>query len=348
MQDRQRTLQKPPHKWRRRLKFVAGLLLALAVASAVAWRVMFSMPGESFAGPLPPLDPEATDLSEALQRHVVRLADEIGDRNLRRYPQLIQAANYIESQLRSAGYEVSRQVYEVDGQECYNLEVALTGAASPDEIVVVGAHYDTYPSTPGADDNASGTAALLELARRFAGSQPRRTLRFVAFTNEEPPYFQKPSMGSWSYAHRSRELNENLVCVLSLETLGYYSDEAESQRYPPPLGVVYPSVGDFVGVVGNVASRPLVHRVLSSLRKNLEFPTEAGAVPGVMPGVGWSDHWSFWQEGYQAVMITDTAVFRNPNYHRASDTPDTLDYARMARVVEGLEHVILEAAAGEW
>lgn len=324
------------------------LLLLLVAAGAVGWRVMFSMPGESFTGPLPPLDPAATDLSEELRGHIDRLAGEIGDRNLQRYPQLIKAANYVESQLRGAGYEVARQVYEVEGLECYNLEVALAGTERPDEIVVVGAHYDTYPGTPGADDNASGTAALLALARRFAGSQSQRTLRFVAFTNEEPPYFQKPTMGSWAYAHRSRELNENLVCVLSLETLAYYSDQPDSQRYPPPLGLVYPSVGDFVGVVGNVASRPLVHRVLTSLRRNLQFPTQAGAVPGVMPGVGWSDHWSFWQEGYPAVMVTDTAIFRNPNYHRASDTPDTLDYARLTRVVEGLEHVIREAASGEW
>ncbi|HJT32928.1 MAG TPA: M28 family peptidase [Pirellulales bacterium] len=274
---------KPPRKWRRRLKITLIIVVVLGLGGAVAWRAMFWMPGESFAGPLPPLAPEAGTLAEELRRDVVRLAGDIGERNLRRYPQLIKAARHIESQLRSAGYDVSRQVYEV-----------------------------------------------------------------VAFTNEEPPYFQRPTMGSWAYAHRSRERDENLVCVLSLETLGYYSDDAESQRYPPPLGMVYPSVGNFVGVVGNVGSRPLVHRVLTSLRQNMKFPTEAGAVPNVVPGVGWSDHWSFWQEGYQAVMITDTAVFRNPNYHRAGDTPDTLDYERMARVVEGIEHVIREVAAGKW
>lgn len=339
---------KPPRKWRRRLKIALIIVIALALGVAVAWRTMFWMPGESFAGPLPPLAPDAGTLAEELRRDVVRLAGDIGERNLRHYPQLIKAAKHIESQLRTAGYEVSRQVYEVDGQECYNIEVELAGQSRPDEIVVVGAHYDSYLGTPGADDNASGTAALLALARRFAGGKPERTLRFVAFTNEEPPYFQRPTMGSWAYAHRSRERDENLVCVLSLETLGYYSDEAESQRYPPPLGMVYPSVGNFVGVVGNVQSRPLVHRVLTSLRRNMKFPTEAGAVPNVVPGVGWSDHWSFWQEGYQAVMITDTAVFRNPNYHRAGDTPDTLDYDRMARVVEGIEHVIREVAAGKW
>lgn len=343
MEAAPKTLKKPARKWRRRIGILFGILLTIVIAGVVAWRVMLWTPGESFAGSLPPLPPEAATLADELRRDVVRLAGDIGERNVSRYPQLIKAANYIETQLRAAGYEVSRQVYEVDGLECYNIEAGLTGQTRPDEIVLVGAHYDTYAGTPGADDNASGVAALLALARRFKDIQPDRTLRFVAFTNEEPPYFQRPLMGSWVYAHRSREQNDNLVCVLSLETIGYYSNEAESQQYPPPLGMVYPSVGNFVGVVGNVGSRRLVHRVLTSLRRNMKFPTEAGAVPGVVPGVGWSDHWSFWQEGYQAVMITDTAIFRNPNYHQLSDTPDTLDYSRMARVVEGIEQVVREA-----
>ena len=128
--------------------------------------------------------------------------------------------------------------------------------------------------------------------------------------------------------------------MLSLETIGYFSDEAKSQKYPFPFDAIYPSTGNFIGVVGNVGSRKLVRRVVGGLRENAQIPAEGGAIPGFVAGVGWSDHWSFWEQGYSAVMITDTAIFRYPHYHKASDTPDKLDYERMALVVEGLTFVI--------
>ncbi|MGH7139145.1 MAG: M28 family peptidase, partial [Pirellulales bacterium] len=277
-----------------------------------------------------------------LKRDVTRLAVTIGPRNMQRPEALAAAARFIEDELVGAGYDVRRQTYQVDGIDCWNLEAEITGAVKPDEIVLVGAHYDSYGATPGADDNASGTAALLALARRFVQSRPERTLRFVAFTNEEPPYFQHATMGSLVYARRCRQRSENLSCVLSLETMGYYSEEEGSQRYPTPLDLIYPSTGNFIGVVGNVASRPMLHAVVGSLREHIEFPSQGGAVPDVVPGVGWSDHWSFWQEGYPAVMITDTAIFRNPHYHQTTDTPDTLDFDHLARVVMGLEGVLRE------
>ena len=313
---------------------------------------MFYMPGESFSGKLPPLPaaqaPAEKDsgisLIEELKRDVGTLAGEIGPRNLQRPDKLTAAASFVETQLAEANYEVSRQTYQVDGRDCWNLIAELKGSKQPGEIVLVGAHYDSYDVTPGADDNASGTAALLALARRFANSRPERSLRFVAFTNEEPPHFQRATMGSLVYARSCRQRNEKLVCVLSLETMGYYSDAEDSQEYPPPLNLIYPSQGNFIGVIGNVVSRPMVHQVVASLRKHVELPSEGGAVPGVIEGVGWSDHWSFWQEGYQAVMITDTALFRNPNYHQPTDTPDTLNYDHLARVVLGLEGVLRDIA----
>ncbi len=167
----------------------------------------------------------------------------------------------------------------------------------------------------------------------------------MAFANEEPPYFQTPAMGSVVYARRCRERGEQVVAMLSLETIGFYSDQPGSQHYPVPFGLLYPSTGDFVGFVGNTASRALVREAIGVFRASARFPSEGVAAPGALPGVGWSDHWAFWQEGYPAVMITDTAPFRNPDYHTRRDTPERLSYAPMARVVAGLERVV-EALAG--
>jgi Zn-dependent M28 family amino/carboxypeptidase len=222
----------------------------------------------------------------------------------------------------------------------HNIEAEIVGGARPGEIVIVGAHYDSVVGSPGANDNASGTAAVLALAKRFAGRKCGRTLRFILFTCEEPPYFQSPSMGSAVYARRCRERNENLTAVISLETIGYFTSEPQTQQYPQPFGLFYPSEGDFIAVIGNVGSRKLVREVIESFRRHAEFPSEGGAVPGEITGVGWSDHWSFWQEGYEAVMITDTAPFRYPHYHTADDTPDKLNYDHMARIVDALEPVI--------
>jgi hypothetical protein len=337
-------------KWR---NVAAGVLLSAAFVLGIGWRIMFYMPGKSFdKRELPPLGNverpvgagEGIPLSEQLKRDVTRLAGEIGPRNLGRRANLVAAAEFVEGELQAAAYRVLRQTYRVEGVACWNVIAEIKGTKTPGEIVLVGAHYDSYGSTPGADDNASGTAALLALARRLAASRPEKTLRFVAFTNEEPPYFQRSTMGSRVYSRACRRRNDNLVCVLSLEAMGYYTDEKNSQRYPPPLNLIYPSTGNFIGVIGNVASRPLVHRVVASLRKHAEIPSQGGAVPDVLPGVGWSDHWSFWQEGYQAAMITDTALYRNPHYHKSSDTPEKLNYDHLARVVIGLEGVLRDVA----
>ena len=231
---------------------------------------------------------------------------------------------------------------------CCNLAAEISGTSRADEIIVIGGHYDSVLveslPCPGANDNASGAAATLALARAFAELTPQRTVRFVLFVNEEPPFFQNPFMGSWIYAKRCRERDENIVAMFSLETIGYYSDERGSQKYPFPLGLLYPSTGNFIAFVGNVGSRKLVRESIGSFRRHAEFPSEGGALPGSMPGVGWSDHWAFWQEGYPALMVTDTAPFRYPHYHQASDTPDKLDYDRMSRVVDGLERVVSDLA----
>ena len=196
--------------------------------------------------------------------------------------------------------------------------------------------------SPGANDNGSGVAALLALARRFAGKSFPRTLRFVAFVNEEPPMFQATGeMGSYVYAGRCRANGDRIEAMMSLETIGYYSNTPHSQRYPLlGLGLLYPTTGNFVGFVGNVSSRALVREAIGQFRQHAQVPAQGAAMPSIIPGIGWSDQWAFWQHGYPGIMITDTAPFRYPHYHAASDTPDKLDYDTMARVVQGLEKVI--------
>lgn len=306
---------------------------------------MLRFPGKSFRGPLPPLDAGEQQLQSELARHVGWLATQIGERHLGIPRRLDAASDYIARSLSDSGYAVERQTFDARGHTCANLIAELPGGDRADEIVLVGAHYDTVVDCPGANDNASGVAAVLALARLWAAARPARTLRLLAFANEEAPYFGDPqAMGSWVYARRCHQRNEKIVAMVSLETIGYYSDQPRSQRYPPPLGLFYPSEGNFIGFVGNLRSRQLVRDVIESFRRHARFPSEAAALPESVPGVGWSDHWAFWQEGYPALMVTDTAPFRYPYYHTPQDTSEKLDYASMARVVAGVSDVLLELA----
>jgi hypothetical protein len=277
-----------------------------------------------------------------LRADVAALAEGIGPRSVFQADSLERAAGYVTKRFEAFGFLVKRNEYRVGGVVCANLEVELLGAVKPEEIVVIGAHYDSVPQTPGADDNASGVAALLALAERWAKLMPERTVRFVAFANEEPIYFQTELMGSRVYAKACKARGDKIVAMLSLETMGYFSDEKKSQKYPFPLSLFYPSRGNFIAVVGNRESKALVKRVSKTMRTTKALPVESASLPGGLQGVGWSDHWSFWQEGYPAVMITDTAPFRNPNYHRETDTADTLDYVRLAAAVRGLGAVVAE------
>ena len=303
---------------------------------------MIRMPGKSYHGPLGPLNEEQLALRAALKGDIEKLAGEIGPRSLWQYNSFKAAAAFVGASLQQAGFEVRRQQYKVEGFDCWNLEVEIPGSGKPDEIVVVGAHYDTVYDTPGANDNGSGVAALLALARKFADRKPQRTLRLVAFATEEPPYFQTHQMGSLFYARRCRQRSENIVAMLSLETIGYYSDEENSQSYPWPFSVFYPGKGNFVAFVGNYSSRSLVRQVVKSFRQQVKFPCEGAALPSVIPGVGWSDHESFWRFDYPALMVTDTAPFRYRHYHQPSDTPDKISYDQLTLVVDGLAQVIAE------
>jgi hypothetical protein len=321
------------------------LFLITAAATASACFVV-RMPGQSFSAPAPPLTPEEQDLRRRLATHVRVLASEIGERNLWRADALEAAARYVGDRFRDFGYQVHAQPFEVEGRTVKNLEAPLVGTSLSTEIVVVGAHYDTVQGSPGADDNASGIAAVMESARLLASTNLARTVRFVAFVNEESPFFQSGLMGSRIYARQARSRGERIVAMISVESVGFYSDEPGSQRYPFPFGLLYPGTANFIGFVANPSSRTLLRRVIASFRDYATIPSEGAAPPGWMPGVGWSDHWSFWEEGYEAIMVTDTALYRNPHYHMPGDTPDTLDDERMTRVVSALARVVAEIAGG--
>ncbi|MDT8335078.1 MAG: M28 family peptidase [Desulfurivibrionaceae bacterium] len=281
-------------------------------------------------------------LAERLAAHVGVLALEIGERNIRHPQQLARAAAYIEATWASQGYKVKSQEYTAEGVVVRNLEVEIKGARHPERIIIIGAHYDSVAGSPGANDNGSGVAVLLELSRRFRAITPEKTVRFVAFVNEEPPFFLSRRMGSRIYAARARRNNEQIGAMLSLETIGYYSDMPGSQRYPFPLRFFYPDRANFIGFVANLRSRKLLNRVADCFERNSAFPAERVAAPFWLTGIGWSDHWSFWREGYPAIMVTDTAFFRYDHYHLASDTPDRLAYEKMAGVADGLYRTIAE------
>ena len=313
--------------------------LAFAVGVAVLLWYMVVVPGKSYTGVPSALAPEEEGLARNLRQHVEAIASR--EHNVINKPaELEAAARHVEFTLFGLGYQVDTQRFQVDRDEARNVEVQMPGGARAGEIVVVGAHYDSAMGAPGANDNGSGVAALLELARILRDSQPARTLRFVAFVNEEPPFYRGDAMGSRQYARRCRERGENIVAMFSLETIGHYSDLPGSQRYPFPLSFFYPSTGHFVAFVSNLSSRGLLHEAIASFRRHAQFPSEGVAAPAFIPGVDWSDHWSFWQEGYPALMVTDTAPYRYPHYHTAQDTPDKVNYEALARVVKGLEGML--------
>jgi Zn-dependent M28 family amino/carboxypeptidase len=298
------------------------------------------MPGASYSGPLPGLSAEQVALRDALRRDLTVLAADIGERNVRHLKELGRAQAWIESEFASAGLESRRQSYEVEGVTCANVEVEARGSRAPEEIVVLGAHYDSARGTAGANDNGTGAVALLALARMLAHRHFDRTVRFVEFVNEEPPYFLTARMGSDVYAQRSRSRGENIVAMISLETMGCFSDEAESQDYPFPMNLLYPNRGNFIAFVGNVESGALVRSAVGAFRRTTAFPSEGAALPEHTTGIGWSDHASFWKAGYPALMVTDTALFRYHHYHHATDTLDKVDFDRLARVVAGLGRAI--------
>jgi len=325
----------------RRLFFIILRITAAVVAVfGLLWWFGVRIPGKNVSS-ASTLSADEVKMRDELRADVEVFGGQIGERNMFRYEQLNAAANFVENSFSRAGLRPRRDSYEMDGRDCHNIETEIHGA-SP-EVIVIGAHYDSVFGAAGANDNGSGVAATLALARRFAGKPTTKTLRFVAFVNEEPPFFQTSQMGSFVYAGRCKARGDKIAAMISLETIGCFSDVPGSQKYPAPgLGIFYPSTGNFIGFVSNLESRQLLRRALSIFRAQERIPSEGASLPGFIPGVSWSDQWSFWKHGYPGFMVTDTAPFRYPHYHLSTDTPDKLDYDRFALVVSGMVKVIAD------
>lgn len=320
------------------------MLFWLTLAAALAWLLWYliAVPGQSYSGPRAGLSAAESESAARLRRYVTAIA---GREHNMEFPEALEAsAREIERVLEGLGYAPAAQRFASSSGEVRNIEVQIPGGTRAAEIVLLGAHYDSVAGSPGANDNGSGVAALLELARVLRDAKVERTVRLVWFVNEEPPYTASRDMGSRRYAMRSRERGERIVAMFSLETIGWYSDQAGSQHFPFPLGFFYPSRGDFLAFVSNLSSRPLLHQAIAAFRRHAEFPSQGVAAPAFIPGVDWSDHASFWEQGYPALMLTDTALYRYPWYHSSQDTPDKVDYARLAKVVTGLRAMLVELA----
>lgn len=321
-------------------------LVVLAAAAGALVYVMGVMPGQSYDGRLPELNAEQQALSSRLQSHVEYLAGTIGERNTEQPGTLAKTVDYLQSELKTMQLPVLQHEYQGDDSVTFtNLEVSFYGRSQPDEILVIGAHYDSAWPSPGADDNASGVAVLLELARRFADQRFDRTLRLVLFANEESPHYGTDSMGSKVYARRASERGDSIIGMFSLEMLGYYDDRPGSQDLPRIVEPFYPNRGNFVAFVANLGSRALLRETIGHFRETARIPSYGIAAPvTLVPDIRRSDHAMFWPHGYDALMITDTAGFRNPHYHRHTDTPETLDYRRMALVTEALAATFADLA----
>jgi hypothetical protein len=317
------------------------LAILVAVAGFAVWFVT-ATPGERHRGPLPPLDSAGLQLAEILKAHVRAVASE--EHNVAHPEALERSARYIETTLSALGYAVSRDEFDTEGVKVRNLEASRAGPGPSRQLIVIGAHYDSARGAVGADDNGSGVAALLELARFLKTVQLAEgvEVQLVFYVNEELPWFGTEQMGSYLHSKGLARDGREVAAMLSLETIGWYSEAPNTQRYPFPLSLFYPSTGNFIAFVANLNSRGLMHRVIAAFRNSVAFPSEGATLPESTPKVSASDHWSYWKFGWPALMVTDTAPFRYPYYHTPQDTPDKIDYDRLARVVIGLEGVLRE------
>jgi Zn-dependent M28 family amino/carboxypeptidase len=270
-----------------------------------------------------------------LQQHVIKLSQELGPRDEGHIENLDRVSAYIKDEFQKTNARVSEQPYRVEGKSYLNV-IAQFGPTTGKRIVI-GAHYDTAGPLPGADDNASGVAGLLELARLLGKQPPAVLVELVAFTLEEPPYFRTTGMGSSVHAKSLRDQQVEVIAMISLEMIGYFSDSEGSQHFPSAiLQAFYPSRGDFISVVGRVADGLITRRIKAAMLQTASLKVYSINAPAFIPGIDFSDQLNYWQAGYRAVMVTDTAFYRNLNYHTANDTADKLDYKRMALVVEGV------------
>jgi hypothetical protein len=335
------------------MNFVLVLVVTLTVlVGSLTWYCII-FPIQPFQGPLPELTDAEKILTDRLRQHVTAIASE--PHNIGYRDNLEAAASYIESALSAIGLNPRAHPFTVEDDTVRNIEVVFEpegggpatgpGAAGPGTYVI-GAHYDSVDDAPGANDNATGVAAVIEIARWLSKHRPRNArVRLVLFVNEEPPYFKTENMGSWRYAKELSESGERVLGMMALETIGFFSDKENSQMLPAPFHLFYGNQGNFIAFVGLPGSRDLLRRSLSSFRETTKFPSSGVVSPGFVVGADWSDHWGFDQLGIPSMMITDTAVFRNPHYHETTDLPHTVDYQSLSRVTAGLSRMICDLAA---
>ncbi|PWF42678.1 M20/M25/M40 family metallo-hydrolase [Massilia glaciei] len=323
--------------------FLACILVAVMATAATALSGILGMPGKSFSALPPPVTSAQADLAERMRRHVTSIASV--ELNTSPTDKLDEAARYIETTLASAHYTVQQQRYVARDHHVRNIEVSISNTApgkAPARIFIIGAHYDSAPGAPGANDNGSGTAAVIELARLLKDTPLAEgtEVKFVFFVNEEPPYFNTPGMGSRPHAERLRRQGRNVEAALITDPIGCHSDDTGRQQYRRGVGAAFSDAGNFIAFVGTLESAGLIRRALGAFGSSAQFPSEGLAAPAFVEGVTFSDHASYARAGYPALMVTDTAFLRYPYYHTAHGTPDKLDYDDMARVVTGLSKAI--------
>jgi hypothetical protein len=276
----------------------------------------------------------------ALERHVRMLSETLHPRSYQHAANLDAAADYVLDQFKALGARSDVQVFQVDGRPYRNVIARFGPDTGP--LLVIGAHYDSCDDTPGADDNASGVAGLIELARALTAHPPARAVELVAYTLEEPPFFRTDNMGSFRHAQSLSQQGREVRLMISLEMIGYFRDSPGSQQYPmSALKLLYPKQGDFIALVGAYRDFGDMRRVKGLFKGASALPATSINAPSLVQGVDFSDHASYWRLGMPAIMVTDTAFLRNPHYHQRTDTADSLDYARMAHVVRGAFAVAL-------
>jgi Zn-dependent M28 family amino/carboxypeptidase len=278
-----------------------------------------------------------------LKAHVQKLSVDLMPRDERHHENLDRTAEYIKGELQKFSTSVSDQVFQVEGRSFRNV-IAEFGPETA-ERVIVGAHYDAAGPYPGADDNASGIAGLIELGRLLSEQPLKTRVELVAFSLEEPPYFRTTGMGSAVHASSLKKAGVKVRMMFSLEMIGYFSDATDSQAFPAAiLTLFYPSRGNFIAVVGRTSEGLLVRRVKRAMREASPLPAYSISAPSFIPGIDFSDQVNYWDAGYHAIMITDTAFYRNRNYHTQNDTAEKLDYTKMAMVVQGVFASVVDIA----
>jgi hypothetical protein len=281
--------------------------------------------------------------ADRLRRTVRKVCEEFAPRGFEHPENLDRLAGWIESRFAETGLEVELQDYDTPHGRFRNVVARRQGLDPEAGALIVGAHYDSYEGLPGANDNASGVAVLLELVRHLDSNAPRMTHYFVAFGSEEPPFFGTEQMGSAAFARSLERRGVDVRLMIALDLVGSYSDVPGSQNFPlPGLGLLYPDAGNFVAIVGDLGSGAAIRRVKSRMKASGAIPVHSFRAPARIPGVNWSDNLPFRERDLPAVLVTDTAFMRYPHYHSAEDTPEKLDYERMAQLTHALLAVLWE------